>query len=36
MSHTLLLMGPLLPSIMQTLEISYTVHRLWESDNQPL
>ncbi len=34
MSHTLLLMGPLLPSVQQTLESSYTVHRFWESDDQ--
>ncbi len=31
MSHTLLLMGPLLPSIMKTLESDYTVHRYWEA-----
>lgn len=35
MSHTLLLMGPLLPSVMLTLENSYSVHRYWESDEQP-
>ncbi len=35
MSHTLILMGPLLPSVMQTLENTYTVHRYWESDEQP-
>lgn len=35
MSHTLLLMGPLLPSVMQTLENTYTVHRYWESEEQP-
>ena len=35
MSHTLLLMGPLLPSVMQTLEDTYTVHRYWESTDQP-
>ena len=35
MSHTLLLMSPLLPSVMQTLESSYTVHRYWEADDQP-
>ena len=34
MSHTLLLMGPLLPSVMQTLEDTYTVHRYWESTDQ--
>lgn len=27
-------MGPLLPSVMQTLESDYTVHRYWEADNQ--
>ncbi|MFT5895291.1 MAG: hydroxypyruvate reductase [bacterium] len=31
MSHTLLLMGPLLPSIQEKLESTYTVHRYWES-----
>ncbi len=35
MSHTLLLMGPLLPSIMATLESTYTVHRYWEAADQP-
>lgn len=35
MSHTLILMGPLLPSVMQKLENTYTVHRYWESDEQP-
>lgn len=35
MSHTLLLIGPLLPSVMQTLESSYTVHRYWEAPDQP-
>ena len=35
MSHTLVLMGPLLPSVMQILESTYTVHRYWESDDQP-
>ena len=35
MSHSLLLMGPLLPSVMQTLEDAYTVHRYWESGDQP-
>jgi len=34
MSHTLLLMGPLLPSIMASLESTYTVHRYWASDDQ--
>ena len=34
MSHTLLLMGPLLPSVMQTLESTYTVHRYWEALDQ--
>jgi len=34
MSHTLLLMGALLPSIMKTLESTYTVHRFWESKDQ--
>lgn len=34
MSHTLLLIGPLLPSVMSTLESTYTVHRYWESDDQ--
>lgn len=33
MDQTLLLMGPLLPSVMHTLEQSYTVHKYWESDN---
>jgi len=33
MNQTLLLMGPLLPSVMHTLEQSYTVHKYWESDN---
>ncbi|NND92920.1 MAG: 2-hydroxyacid dehydrogenase [Granulosicoccus sp.] len=31
MSHTLLLMGPLLPSIMAALDSSYQVHRYWEA-----
>ena len=31
MSQTLLLMGPLLPSVMETLENQYTVHRHWEA-----
>ena len=35
MSHTVLLMGPLLPSVMQTLESSYSVHRYWEASDQP-
>ena len=34
MSHTLLLMGPLLPSIQEKLESTYTVHRYWESNDQ--
>lgn len=34
MSHTLLLMGPLLPSVMATLESTYTVHRYWEAADQ--
>ncbi|MFK7994949.1 MAG: 2-hydroxyacid dehydrogenase [Granulosicoccus sp.] len=34
MSQTLLLMGPLLPSVMQTLESTYSMHRYWESDDQ--
>lgn len=34
MSHTLLLMGPLMPSIQEKLERSYTVHRFWESSDQ--
>ncbi|ASJ70281.1 2-hydroxyacid dehydrogenase [Granulosicoccus antarcticus] len=34
MSYTLLLMGPLLPSVMSTLESSYTVHRYWEAAEQ--
>lgn len=34
MSHTLLLMGPLLPSVQATLETSYTVHRYWEAEDQ--
>lgn len=34
MSHTLLLMGPLLPSIQEKLESTYTVHRYWESADQ--
>lgn len=34
MSHTLLLMGPLLPSIQEKLESTYTVHRYWESSDQ--
>ena len=35
MSHTLLLMRPLLPSVMQTLEDTYTVHRYWEAGDKP-
>jgi len=35
MSQTLILMGPLLPSVMATLESTYTVHRYWESKDQP-
>jgi len=34
MRHTLLLMGPLLPSVMQQLEHAYHVHRFWEADDQ--
>lgn len=34
MSQTLLLMGPLLPSVMATLESTYTVHRCWEAADQ--
>lgn len=34
MNHTLLLMGPLLPSVQEKLESSYNVHRYWESDDQ--
>lgn len=34
MSQTLLLIGPLLPSVMSTLESTYTVHRYWESEDQ--
>lgn len=34
MSHTLLLMGPLLPSIQEKLEATYTVHRYWEAADQ--
>lgn len=34
MSQTLLLIGPLLPSVMDTLETSYTVHRYWEAGNK--
>ena len=33
MSRTLLLMGPLLPAVMDTLESTYTVHRHWEADD---
>jgi len=35
MSKTLLLMGPLLPSVMDNLESNYTVHRYWEADDKP-
>lgn len=35
MSQTLLLIGPLLPSVMQTLESTYTVHRYWEASDKP-
>lgn len=34
MSQTLVLMGPLLPSVMQNLESNYEVHRFWEADDQ--
>lgn len=34
MTQTLVLMGPLLPSVMQTLESNYQVHRYWEADDQ--
>lgn len=34
MSQTLVLMGPLLPSVMQKLESEYKVHRYWEADDQ--
>ncbi len=34
MDHTLLLMGPLLPSVQEKLESTYNIHRYWESDNQ--
>jgi len=34
MSQTLLLIGPLLPSVMDTLESTYTVHRYWESTDK--
>jgi len=34
MSQTLLLMGPLLPSIQEKLESTYTIHRHWESSDQ--
>ena len=33
MRHTLLLMGALLPSVMQKLESTYTVHRYWEAED---
>jgi len=34
MSQHLLLIGPLLPSVMETLEATYTVHRYWEGKNK--
>ena len=34
MSHTLLLIGPLLPAIMDELESTYTVHRYWQADDK--
>lgn len=34
MKHTLLLIGPLLPSVMKTLENTYAIHRFWEADDQ--
>lgn len=34
MSQSLLLMGALLPSVMETLEATYSVHRYWESNDQ--
>ncbi len=34
MDHTLLLMGPLLPSVQEKLESTYNIHRYWESDDQ--
>ena len=33
MSKTLVLMGPLLPSVMDTLQNTYTIHRYWEADD---
>jgi len=33
MSQTILLMGPLMPAVMDTLESTYTVHRHWEADD---
>lgn len=33
MNKILLLMGPLLPSIMEVLENTYTLHRYWEADD---
>ncbi|MBX2883845.1 MAG: 2-hydroxyacid dehydrogenase [Granulosicoccus sp.] len=33
MKHTLLLMKALLPSVMETLENRYTIHRYWEADD---
>ena len=35
MHQTLLLMGALLPSVMETLENTYKVHRYWEAADQP-
>jgi hydroxypyruvate reductase len=34
MSQTLVLMGPLLPSVMQNLESNYQVHRFWEAEDK--
>ena len=34
MTHTLLLMGPLLPSVQEELESTYTIHRYWEAADQ--
>lgn len=33
MSATLVMMGPLMPAIMEEIENTYTVHRLWEADD---
>lgn len=33
MSHKLVLMGALLPSVMKTLESTYSVHRYWEAED---